>query len=428
MKKAKAYIVIILICSGFLFLHGEEKEEWPVKTEYSLFDQFMITHFPGGFSYLSFIENYVPDITLLIEESNGFALIDRPRVYYEGDPTNQFNWYYNGFDISSTLNAGSPAVVLPLSVASSYQISGQTPNSSKYGFFYQSQVPSRNVSELILSTTFNDLGSYGPWSTFMVYNHASLRDSMLYNTRRKIKDNYFIDYNMNRHFNWADIGFSFSYFDINRQFNDLHVMDQTFVENAQLITIQSRASRHWQQKSWEVLAVLNFMDRTNLHAELGRLPEETVAQKRNVFFTGFHLHIPLLDLKLSYTHEVEELDPVQNTFDKELMDNDGEGMFPFSPLGKFRTHTTALSLNLPLLGGRQQNGINLTAYLDARYAAIYGQEEAYDFPTLSFNQEPYLLLQWDRGMDYSNFNTRAQGGLKLRIPIGTFLSFNGNVF
>jgi hypothetical protein len=251
---------------------------------------------------------------------------------------------------------------------------------------------------------------------------------MLYTTRRRIKNNYYVDYNMNKHFNWADIGFSFSYFDIERQFNDLHVMNQTFTENAQLISIQTRVSKGWQQKSWEVLAVLNFMDRANLHAELGRFPEETVAQKRNVFFTGFHLHLPLFDLKFSYTHEMEDLDPVVDSYGKDLMDNDGEGMFPFAPLGKFRTHATALGLNLPLLGGWENKGIRLTAYLDARYAAIYGEEKVYNYPTFLFAEQPYLLLQMQPGLDYSNFNTRAQAGVRLHIPLGSVFSLGGNLF
>lgn len=428
MDKKKIWILVLLFYSCFMFLTGEAEGEWRVKGENSFFDRFMINNFPGGFSYMSFIENYVPDITLLIEESNGFALIDRPRVYFEGDSTSQFNWYYNGFDIGSSLNTGAPSVVLPLSVTNSYQIYGQTPLSSRYGFFYHSGVPRRNLSRLTLSTTVSDLGSYGPWATFMVYNHASLRDDMLYSSRRRLNDNYYVDYNMNKHFNWADIGFAFTYFDINRQFNDFHVMNQTFEENAQLITIQSRVSKQWQQKSWEILAVLNFMDRTNLHAELGRLPEETVFQKRNVFFTGFHLHLPFMDFKLSYTHEMEELDPVVDSYGKDLMDNDGEGMFPFSPLGKFRTHTTVLGLNIPLLGGRDKGGIHLTAYLDARYAAIYGEEEVYQYPSYLFSGEPYLLLQMQPGFAYRNFNTRAQAGTRLHIPLGSVFSLDGNLF
>ena len=47
--------------------------------------------------YPAFFENYAPDATFLIEESNGFSLIDPPRVYFEGDSFTQFDWHLDGF-------------------------------------------------------------------------------------------------------------------------------------------------------------------------------------------------------------------------------------------------------------------------------------------------------------------------------------------
>ena len=51
----------------------------------AVFDDFFMAHLPGGFFYISYLENYAPDTVLMIEESNGFALIDSPKVYFEGD-------------------------------------------------------------------------------------------------------------------------------------------------------------------------------------------------------------------------------------------------------------------------------------------------------------------------------------------------------
>ncbi len=76
-------------------------------------DDFKLETQPGGYYFSNFIENLAPDAVWLSEESNGFGLLDRPRVYFEGDSWTQFNWDYAGYSINSALEDGAPALQHP---------------------------------------------------------------------------------------------------------------------------------------------------------------------------------------------------------------------------------------------------------------------------------------------------------------------------
>ena len=163
-----------------------------------IFNSFMIRTLPGGSFYPSFIENYAPEFTSLIEESNGFAMIDNPRVYFEGDSYINFSWMFNGFNMNSVLNQGSPSVILPFSAINKFRIEGESPISKNYGFNFLSKKPEKSYSKVTASAIYSDLGSYHPWADFMILNPATQRDKLLYNERRKSLNNYFIDYILNK--------------------------------------------------------------------------------------------------------------------------------------------------------------------------------------------------------------------------------------
>ena len=115
MRHPKPLLFPVFILLFFLVLTGFGQECFLSSgPDTFIFDGFLMNYLPGGFFYPSFIENYAPDVTFLIEESNAFSLIDNPKVYFEGDSFINFNWQYNGMNINSALNNGSPALLLPL--------------------------------------------------------------------------------------------------------------------------------------------------------------------------------------------------------------------------------------------------------------------------------------------------------------------------
>ncbi|HLP49033.1 MAG TPA: hypothetical protein VK469_24035, partial [Candidatus Kapabacteria bacterium] len=226
-------IVIFFICLILLSVNGfsedDSQADWPGTF---VFDLSLVNRLPGGTFFPFIIENYAPDATYLIEESNGFSLIDNPRVYFEGDSFTHFNWFYNGFKLNSALNDGSPAVMLPFSSVNAFRLQGETPAGKDYGMNFISEMPRESFSRLILSTVFTDLGGY--WMDFMIQpSHPSERAERLYNERRKINSNYFIDYQWAKQFQnqHSQLAFSMNYYDIKRQFNDFNRFDTTFQED-----------------------------------------------------------------------------------------------------------------------------------------------------------------------------------------------------
>ena len=201
-KPMKPLVFLIVLFPVILFFPALAAEDPSASgPEVFEFDRFLIDHFPGGYFYPFFFENYVSDATLLIheleetliEESNGFSWLDNPRVYFEGDSFVNFNWYYNGLNINSALDDGSPALRFPFSSIDSYRLQGESPRSPLYGLNFVSVNPRESYSRLLASTVFSDLGSY--WLTFMIQpSHPITRAERLVNPRRKIKSNYFLDY------------------------------------------------------------------------------------------------------------------------------------------------------------------------------------------------------------------------------------------
>ena len=126
---------------------------------------------PGGRFYQTYLENVNPGATMLIEESNGFSLIDDPRVFYEGDPFNQFRWYLEGFRIDSALRPGTPAVSLPLGLRRGYRLSGTHAGRTDTGFHFLTPDPKNNIHGLSLSGIYSDMGSYISEEEATGYNH-----------------------------------------------------------------------------------------------------------------------------------------------------------------------------------------------------------------------------------------------------------------
>lgn len=396
------------------------------------FDPFLLDHTPGTSFFPFFLENYVPDTTLLIEANNGFSLIDNPRVYFEGDSFINFNWFYNGIDINSAISEGAPAVQLPFSAINRYRIQGESPAFKDYGFNMISEFAPQSGSKMTASTVFSDLGGY--ILTFMIQpDHPKTRADRLYNERRKIDGNFFLDYRFDKSFKRSKLMFAVNYFDISRQFNDFNYFDDSYVEEGKLLMLNTRYKKKMNNGSLDLFAVYNYLDRSNQQAELGVLPQETLSKERGALLAGMTFKKGRLDLTLSVIMENEKLDPIGDVFYHDLIDNDGDLTYPYGRTGEFRTgEFTGTTLNAGLsyqlntrLGGRP---FLIHPYADIRYTSIKGDETSLDTGTLFFDQTPYQVITWDNpGTAYTNTNLRARAGIKLRADLSSRVSLLANL-
>ncbi|MCP4150209.1 MAG: hypothetical protein GY757_20850 [bacterium] len=421
-KKKIIVVVICLIVMGIYGFSADKKKQVNEPTVFDL-DPFLMSVLPGANFYTYFIENYAPDATLLIEESNGFSMLDNPRVYFEGDSFINFNWYFNGFNINSSLADGTPAVLLPFSSVAAYRLRGESPLSRQYGMNFVPGMPAKSSIRVTASSVYSDMGSY--LGTFFIQpSHPSERADRLYNERRKIQDNYFFDLQWNRRTEKSLFSFSIDYFDMTRQFNDFNLFDSTFDESGKMLLFNTRYCKEVSGGSYEVFGIYNRKDRSAQGAEIAAYPQETTVNERNALMAGFHLKKKSLDLKISVLYEKEQLTPYEDNFSKDLMDTDGDGFYTFNKLGEFTATTLNASVDVPLRPGRH---FYLTLFADARYSNLSGKEEHNDFNAFSFDGNPYMVVLWDPASDYSNTNTDMKAGLRLQYDISENISLLGKI-
>jgi hypothetical protein len=396
------------------------------------FDRFLIDNFPGGYFYPFFFENYVPDATFLNEANNGFSLLDNPRVYFEGDSFVNFNWYYNGMNINSALNDGSPGILFPFSSIDTYRLEGESPRSLHHGMNFISRAPGQSFSRLLASSVYTDLGGY--WLSFMIQpSHPSTRADRLYDQRRKLTGNYFLDYLFSKKFKTSHFTAAVNYFSLQRQFNDFNRFDTTFAEDSHCFLLDSHFRKELKNGYYDLFGVFNYLDRSAQQAEIGTLPQETTAKERFAFLTGIALKKKKLDLRLSLMLEKEELTPWQRNFSKDLLDNDGDGLYPFGDtgelkIGTFSALTADLSLRIPVTQRLSNLPLRIEPFADIRYSTIKGDEDIHDYNALSVDQSPYLVVLWNKGQTYRNANMNAKGGVDLELEFSRKISLLGRLF
>ena len=392
------------------------------------FNDFYIRTLPAASFYPTFLEAYAPDTTLLIEESNGFAWIDPPRVYFEGDSYRQFNWDYNGFSINSALNPGTPSALLPPSALTGYRLQGESPLSGRGGLGFLCQAPQKSLSRLTVSTIYSDLGSYSPWADFLITTPATQRADRLYNERRKPLNNFYIDYLFHKKFSRANWLVALHYFDMDRQFNDFNAFDRTFTEQSRLFAASSHYSKETAGGRFEAFGIFNYAERTNLGAETGAYPQETIDSTRRSLAAGLGLYRKWLELKLHVQYESEERQPAVPDFSKDFRDNDGDGLYSFARIGTFSAATVNLTLELPHRRQWSGGALAVVGYAAVRYSQLGGQERVNAFNPIFFGSDPYLVLRWDPGREYHNSNARLEAGVRLSADISPDLSLISRLF
>lgn len=420
--------IMVLLPAGS---YGEE-DFFSSGPEVFIFDDFMRQNLPGGLFYPSFMENYAPDITPLIEESNGFSLLDNPRLYFEGDSFVQFHWYFDDVNIDSALNPGSLALALPFSAVSAFSLHGEQPAGQPYGFHFRPGSLTGNSSRLLLSTVYTDLGGYSTWLNFLHQTPATDRTDRLYASRREILDNFFIDGRWSKQFSSASLVLALQYLSLTRQFNDFNNRDKTFEEDGQTLVGYARFQKELARGNYRLFGVFNFKDRNRDRAELGVLPQETESLDRHAFLAGFSLDKEKYRLIVAWQQEREERQPLSGALagfpGKDLKDNDGDGFFIANRVGEFSANVLSANLNVPFRFTLLNKSGSGNAFVDFRQAVRQGDETGVSPYPLFFDQDAYLFIEPGAGQAYRHTNTHLRGGFQFSWNIFPRLDLVSKLF
>ncbi len=426
MKHCGARIIfcIVLLFSAGWTLSGQEANDG---SEFIISD-FMLQRLPGGYFYQNFFENLAPDTTSGIEESNGFAQLDFPKVYFEGDSFTQFNWYFSGFSINSALDDGAPAFQLPLLAIGSMVLQSETPLQRQYGFHFNLPAPSVSRSRLMASTVFANMGGYTSLGKLAIGNHASLRADNLYSSRRQISGNQALDYSWETKSPQSSFLLALSYFNLDRRFNDFNVRDAQFAENGTLLQLLSRWQRIYARGTLNFSLAANSNQRDRLFAEDGRYPQETYVLDKKTLFAGLEWQGRPFNLKFSWQFEWERRTPFAVDAGKDLQDIDGQGLFPFEKWGKFQADSVALTFDqnydFTWLGKK----IEVEPYLDLTAVFLNAAEQSGASNALYFAAQPYQVIEWHGGGAYHNQKLQGSGGTLLTVHLLEKVKLNARLF
>lgn len=405
-------------------------EDGPIYRNNALrFPEFLLSALPGAEFYPAFFENYAPDATFLIEESNGFSLIDPPRVYFEGDSFTQFDWHLDGFGIASALDTGSPGIIPPLFAVSGYRLEGESPSSRRRGFSFLSAAPVRTGSRLRFSAAGSEIGSFIPWAPLLVEPHATKydRDDYLHSPRRSLLTGLGLDYAFTRRGRTTDLTFSISVADARRQFNDFGTKNRTFTEPGRLAAVGLNYAKRFGGGSLGLTAVINDLRRDRALAELGRFPGETQDETRQSAFAGLRLNLSRLSFGVSYMRETERRRPAEMNFPKDFADNDGEGLWPFERWGDFSADVVRIDADVPILASEEGRATSLDLFADARISFLRGTEQAFDHNVLTYARLPELVLLWTPGEAERSRNDLAVAGARFEHRFGDRVAFLAKV-
>ncbi|RLE01636.1 MAG: hypothetical protein DRI99_01845 [Candidatus Aminicenantes bacterium] len=404
-------------------------EKWPLLTTFSL-RQWQLDQIPGGKFFPTFFENLAPYTTFLTEENNGFALVDPPRVYFDGESWQQFSWSLNQLPINSALMPGTPGVMPPLGIIDSFNLIRTSPLNWQQGLNFSLQSPQASPPvRITLSHVWPNMKGQIPGARFMLQPHAttSERNLLLYNSRRQFTRNYFLDF-VCSHLSesWSAI-LGGTYFQANRRFNDFQQAEATFEEPAKLILLGTGVTKNFSQVKLNWLALFNHLTRHNFNAELGRLPLETLSLKRTSFFSGINLASSGWQADLSFLVETNHLTPQMINFSKDLVDHDGEGFWPFTRWGSFTATTWRGKFSGPFFKPTSHS-FSLQGYLDFKYSLLAARESIHQNNPIYFKGQPYQVILWQPGQSYQNTNSSFRGGLLGDWSASKNLSFRFKLF
>ncbi len=419
------FINLILI-SALLFIPIAGKNKKFSQFNEFNFDEFMFNYLPGSYFPNFFLENYAPDVILMVEENNGFSHIDNPRVYFEGETFINFNWNYDGFNITSSLDPGRSAIIFPFSTYSGYSLKGSSSAINNPGLYITSADHNMNYSRGLVSTVYSDLGSYTPLGPIMIQpEHPSLRDEMLYNTRRGINNTYFLDFLLNRKLSGGNLSLGVNNYYIKRDFNDFNEFDEQFQENGNYLIFSLKYKKEIRSGSYEFLAAINSLKRDNQYAELGRFPQETINNNTNSYFAGFKLDWQKFSFSASYIRESSDRGPVVPDYSINIFDNDGDDIFAFNRYGIFSSNIFSSEIYYNLIKNRS---FLIDIFGSSRLSILASDETTKNYNSIFAGNDPYQVVLWDKGNYYKNSNFNLKAGVRLNWEISSSFMFTGQAF
>ncbi len=420
--------LLLLLMLGCVVLPLRGGEE-PDGAEF-IIDNFKLETLPGGYFYSSFFENLAPDAVWLTEESNGFGLLDRAKVYFEGDSWTQFNWRYAGHSINSALDEGSPALQLPFLAIGAMALRGETPERRDYGFSFSPRSPAGKASRVMLSTAFPNLSGYTGLGRLALGNHASKRADNLYETRRRLDGNLQLDFALERGSGASSLLLAGGYLSMERRFNDFNERDRQFEEDGELFQLLSRWQRQWARSTLDLDLVVNAGRRSNLFAEDGRYPQETCAQDSRSWLAAAAWSGGPGSLKLSWLHERQQRRPAVQDAGKDLQDIDGQVFFPFDKWGAFRADTLALDAEREFAFSWLKKKVSLKPFLELSAVFRSASERTGERNEIYFAGEPYLVYLWPGtgAVDYRNQRRHAAAGALWRMDLSERVAWHARFF
>ena len=370
---------------------------------------------PGAEFIPGFLENYASDTTMVIEESNGFSWLDRSRIYFDGESTLNFRWEYAGMDISSSLNPGSAGVMLPLRAMNSFRLQGRMPGREGSGFSLDAAPRGEGGVGVTLSGVLPDMGGLGPGAETMILNHPYNRAERLYTTRRRFNGQWQASGVWQGRLGSGDLRLSLTAMDQERQFNDFNARDRVFSEGGRAVL----AAGHFRSKTgtgiFEAYSVFNSLERSAMNAELGRLPEETADMERISLLTGVRWKSEKgLDLRGSILMEKENRIPAESNFTKEMMDNDGDGLWPEDAFGDLTSTIANLEGRIRLW---RSGGLKLEGMAGIRHTWNGGEERAPGMTGAVLGGSPWLGLAWSNGTGYDHRLWNAHAGFRASLRL-----------
>ena len=417
------FLLLALGCAS-LPLRAQDSSD---PTEFVL-SGFRLETQPGGHYYSNFIENLAPDAVWLTEESNGFGLLDRPKVYFEGDSWTQFHWDYAGYPLDSSLDDGAPGVQLPFLAIGSMSLRSETPERHGHGFRFTPRSPGGTSARIMVSTAFPNLGGYTFLGKLALGNHASLRADNLYATRRRLDGNAQLDFGFEKSSRASSLLLAAGYVSQERRFNDFNRRDTQFEEGSELLQVLGRWQRRYGRGELGLDLVANAGRRDSLFAENGRYPQETYEQERGSWLAGASWSGRPFAVRVSWLHERQELRPAVLDAGKDLVDIDGQGFFPFEKWGRFRSDSLAVlaerKISFSLLGREAV----VEPCLDLRAVLHSASEQGGSWNTVSVAGRPYLVYLWQKGSAYRNRRQSATAGSLFRVDLSGRLAFSARLF
>jgi len=399
---------------------GDKNENW----EFSPFNIAgdLLNLLPGAGFYTTFLENFAADTTIMIEESNAFALLDNPRVYLDGEPATQVQWRYGGSDITSALNPGSPGFLVPLAALNSLGVTPVFPGEYAAGIHMDAAPGDGNRVRLFLSGALPDMGGLGPGAETMILNHPYNRADRLYETRRRFNRDWNVSGMWQGEVAGGILRLSLTAMERERDFNDFNQRDQMYCESGKAVMGLAHYRGESTSGTLDIYAGANQAKRSALDAELGRLPQETADLDRTSLMAGVEWKGRKgLNLRADLLAESETRLPGPG-FTKEMMDNDGDGMWPESLRGDLSAVTMALEGRLPLLRSRDAE-LSVTAGIRQYWNS--GEETAPAVTGMVFDGQPWLGFDWQSGIKYNHRIWNLHAGLNARAVLSDRLEFRG---